>query len=66
MLTVSLLSGTFPPQVVYSPCSVCWMCTASKFQAGGGVEWIQLAQDGDRFRALVNTVIDVWDLAPRS
>jgi hypothetical protein len=26
---------------------------------GGGVEWIQLAQDRDRWRALVNTVMNL-------
>jgi hypothetical protein len=26
----------------------------------GGVEWIQLAQDRDRWGAVVNTVINVW------
>jgi hypothetical protein len=33
---------------------------------GGGVEWIQLAQDRDRWQALVNTVINLRVLAPRS
>jgi hypothetical protein len=32
----------------------------------GSVEWIQLAQDRDRWRALVNTVMNLRDLAPRS
>jgi hypothetical protein len=32
----------------------------------GGVERIQLAQDRDRWRALVCTVMDLWVLAPRS
>jgi hypothetical protein len=32
----------------------------------GSVEWIQLAQDGDRRRALVNTVMKLRVLAPRS
>jgi hypothetical protein len=31
----------------------------------GSVEWIQLAQDRDRWRALVNTVMKLWVLAPR-
>jgi hypothetical protein len=31
-----------------------------------GVEWIQLAQDRDRWRALVNTVMNLRVLAPRS
>jgi hypothetical protein len=32
----------------------------------GSVAWIQLAQDRDRWRALVNTVIHLRVLAPRS
>jgi hypothetical protein len=32
----------------------------------GSVDWIQLAQDRDRWRALVNTVMNVRVLAPRS
>jgi hypothetical protein len=32
----------------------------------GSVDWIQLAQDRDRWRALVNTVMNLWVLAPRS
>jgi hypothetical protein len=33
---------------------------------GGGVESIQLAQDRDQWWALVNTVINLWVLVPRS
>jgi hypothetical protein len=32
----------------------------------GSVDWIQLAQDRDRWRALVNTVMSLRVLAPRS
>jgi hypothetical protein len=32
----------------------------------GGVEWIQLAQDRDRRRAVVNAVMNLRVLAPRS
>jgi hypothetical protein len=32
----------------------------------GSVDWIQLAQDSDRLRALVNTVMNHRVLAPRS
>jgi hypothetical protein len=32
----------------------------------GSVDWIQLAQDRDRFRALVNTVMNLRVLAPPS
>jgi hypothetical protein len=34
--------------------------------AGGGVEWIQLAQDMDRWRAVVSAVMNLRVLAPRS
>jgi hypothetical protein len=33
---------------------------------GGRVEWIHLAQDRDRWRALVNAVMNFWVLVPRS
>jgi hypothetical protein len=33
---------------------------------GGGVEWIHLAQDSDRWRALVNAVMNLRVLAPQS
>jgi hypothetical protein len=32
----------------------------------GSVDWIQLAQDRDRWRAVVNAVMDLRVLAPRS
>jgi hypothetical protein len=32
----------------------------------GSVEWIQLAQDGDRWQALVNAVMNLRVLAPRT
>jgi hypothetical protein len=32
----------------------------------GVVQWIHLAQDRDRWRALVNAVTNLWFLAPRS
>jgi hypothetical protein len=32
----------------------------------GSVDWIQLAQDRDRWRAIVNTVMNLLVLAPRS
>jgi hypothetical protein len=32
----------------------------------GGVEWIQLAQDRDRWRAVMHTVMHLRILAPRS
>jgi hypothetical protein len=30
------------------------------------VEWIYLAEDKDRWRTLVNTVMNLWVLAPQS
>ena len=27
---------------------------------GGGIDWIDLAQDRDRWRAVVNTVMNLW------
>jgi hypothetical protein len=32
----------------------------------GGVDWIRLAQDRDRWRAVVSVVMDLRVLAPRS
>jgi hypothetical protein len=32
----------------------------------GSVDWIQLAQDRDRWRVLVNTVTNLRVMAPRS
>jgi hypothetical protein len=26
----------------------------------GGMDWIDMAEDGDQWRALVNTVINLW------
>jgi hypothetical protein len=33
---------------------------------GGGLDWIQLAQDRDRWWTFVNTVMNLLVLAPRS
>jgi hypothetical protein len=33
---------------------------------GGGVEWIHMAQDRDRWRAVVNAVMNLRVLVPRS
>jgi hypothetical protein len=34
--------------------------------AWGVVEWIKLAQDRGRWRAVVSAVMNLWVLAPRS
>jgi hypothetical protein len=33
-----------------------WICE----RLGGGADWIDLAQDRDRWRALVYTVMNIW------
>jgi hypothetical protein len=33
---------------------------------GGGVKWIHLAQDRDRWRAVVNAVMNLHVLGPRN
>jgi hypothetical protein len=35
-------------------------CIFSKWNGGGGMVWIYLAQDTDRWQALVNTVMNLW------
>jgi hypothetical protein len=32
----------------------------------GGVDWIRLSQDRDRWRAVVSAVMNLWVLAPQS
>jgi hypothetical protein len=43
-----------------------WMDLRYIGWVGGGVEWIDLAQDRDWWRAVVNTVMNLWVLVPRS
>jgi hypothetical protein len=40
--------------------------TLQRLVGGGGVEWIQLVQDKDQWQALVNTVMNLQVLVPRS
>jgi hypothetical protein len=35
-------------------------------EIGGGVDWIQLAQERDRWRAVVSAVMNLRVLVPRS
>jgi hypothetical protein len=37
-----------------------------RMDLGGGVDWIRLAQDRDRWRAVVSAVMNLRVLAPRS
>jgi hypothetical protein len=37
-----------------------------KIGLGGGVDWIRLAQDRDRWRAVVSAVMNLRVLSPRS
>jgi hypothetical protein len=43
-----------------------WDPNGSEGDLLGGVEWIQLAQDRDRWRGLVKTVTNLRVLVPRS
>jgi hypothetical protein len=53
------------PTAKHICCEVC--ARASEMELGwGSVGWIQLAQDRDRCWALVNTVMNLRVLAPRS
>jgi hypothetical protein len=40
--------------------------TVNLTEIGWGAEWIQLAQDMDRWRAFLNAVMNLQFLAPRS
>jgi hypothetical protein len=42
-----------------------WIRMALRETGCGSVEWTQLAQDRDRWQALVNTVMNLRVLAPR-
>jgi hypothetical protein len=40
--------------------------TLGRLVGGVGVEWIQLVQNRDHWRALVHAVMNLWVLAPQS
>jgi hypothetical protein len=40
--------------------------TLGRLAGGGGVEWIRLAQNRDRWRAVVNAVMNLRVLAPQN
>jgi hypothetical protein len=40
--------------------------TLGRLVRGRGVEWSHLAEDRDRWRAVVNAVVNLRDLAPQS
>jgi hypothetical protein len=43
-----------------------YVCNFKNFFLGGGLEWIQLAQNTNQLRAFVKTVINLRVLSPRS
>jgi hypothetical protein len=40
--------------------------TLARLAGGMGVEWIHLAEDRDRWRAVVNVVMNLWVLLPQN
>jgi hypothetical protein len=47
-------------------CVCACVCVRACVRACARVEWIQLTQDRGRWRALVNTVMNLWVLVPQS
>jgi hypothetical protein len=59
-LELGLVFGKKLPEPLLKNCITPWTI------GWGGVEWIHLAQDGDRWRAVVNAVMNLRVLAPRN
>jgi hypothetical protein len=56
-LGVSLIAGDYFEELgIHGRIILKWIFKKSN----GGVDWIELAQDSDRWRVLVDTVMELW------